>query len=378
MDIEGELTNVVSITDFNDNYRIYHYNKLPDNPNDDLDAYERGVIRDSKGNILCKSFSFTPELFSDQRQQINEALGSGRLSDKFKFYKAEEVTLIRAWFHDNRWHLSTHKKIDAYNSRWSSQKSYGELFCEAIHHYVKNGELKDKILYELDEDIMDCFFATLRTDRVYAFLLRTNNDNRIVCKAPTNPTIYLAGEFDTNTFKYTEENSSGISRPDELFFSDIESLFNNLDNTDTDKFQGIMVYSFNEYGELEKTIKLTSKNYMDLYHVRGNCPSLIMRYIEIRNDPITFKQFIELYPEHTDLFNEIENSVLNLIINTYSLYVQKYINKQYIKFPKHYVLLLKDLHNFYLQDRKNNKITYDIVDMYINCMSPSRVIELVY
>jgi hypothetical protein len=361
-----EFTNSsIKITDYNDYFKVYHYT---DNKNINSENDVRGIIRDINSNIVCKTFSYTPEYFSDDKDTIKELFKNTQLSlsNNYKFYRAEEVTLIRLWYHNHRWRLSTHKKLDAYTSRWGSYSTYGELFEEAIEYSVKQGELHDKIQYEDEDHIMDCFLYSLRTDRIYAFILRTNENNRIVCDPSDSPEIYFAGEFDSKTFNYIDANTSGISRPTELFFSNIEYLLTYLDNVDPMKYQGVMVYKFDDKHNLVQTIKLTNIKYQELFSIRGNCPSVPFRYLQVRNDPEKVHKLIDLYPEYREDFMTYENIISDIINNIHTGYIRRYINKQYTILPKEQFFIMDDLHKMYLQDKQTNKISVDLISQYIN------------
>ena len=94
-------------------------------------------------------------------KMLDDELTNG-LSDfeNTKFYNSYEGCLIRVFNHDDKWYISTHKKLDANHSRWASRKSYGELFHESVDW--------DEVLKKLDPS------------RGYLFLL----ENKVIHGVP--------------------------------------------------------------------------------------------------------------------------------------------------------------------------------------------------
>lgn len=119
----------------------------------------RGVIESIDGKIVCKTFPYTDEYSeNDISASLTPKPGYNR-----RFFASEEGCVLRLYFHNNRWHLSTHKKLDAFTSHWGSKTSYGSMFLEALlwEYYeatdtIKSGMgMRDKFQIEEDEDIFD-------------------------------------------------------------------------------------------------------------------------------------------------------------------------------------------------------------------------------
>ena len=98
--------------------------------------------------ILLLSFSFTQEpcegtCFSEEEVQNmynnikalefkRETCESAYLNlesqinfENFSFFNSYEGTLIRMFNFDDKWYVTTHRKLDAFRSKWAGKTSYG-------------------------------------------------------------------------------------------------------------------------------------------------------------------------------------------------------------------------------------------------------------
>lgn len=356
------ITDNIRITDLNNGLKVYHYN-LCDESYDNNTKNSRGIIRDGD-TVVCKSFNYTLELFSNDEQKIKDTIES--VFNKCKFYVAHEVTLLRVWFYKEKWVVSTHKKVDAYKSYWGCPISHGTKFENA---------LKYKLQKELSE-----YLDTLDKSKIYTFIVRTDCNNRIVCEPDKDPVIYTAGEFsnyqDANPFVLQDANTTGLSRPDELKFENVDQLLLYVTTLDPSKSQGIMIY-VNEGTSDFYNIKITNKNYKELSDIRNNCSSLNFRYVQVRNDHELKEKFIKLYPEHADNFINYEMVLCKIVESIYRGYVMRYINHEFVMLPQEQWFVCKDLHDLFIADPVKNRISLKLVTDYINNLSPVRVNYLI-
>lgn len=77
---------------------------------------------------------------------------------------AREGTTIRVFNHKDKWYCTTHRKIDAFRSRWGNTKSFGEIFAENV--LSKSGKTLEE------------FYETLGKDLTYTFLTGTTQNTR--------------------------------------------------------------------------------------------------------------------------------------------------------------------------------------------------------
>jgi hypothetical protein len=201
------------------------------------------VIRCTKTNdIVCQSFGYTHEYsltdFDTWAPLLKDCIQNCQV------YLSEEGSLLRLYFHDGKWHLSTHKRIDAFGSYWSCDRSFGELFLEALEHHFSVGAGKGKLEYESQDHLYDVFCNTLDRECVYTFLLRTNKDTRIVCRPPTQPTLYFGGYFYHGM--RLAGNPTLIDWPTRIHLTSAEGLRELVSTLDPLEYQGVIVFMTNQ------------------------------------------------------------------------------------------------------------------------------------
>lgn len=126
----NSISDFMEKTDDDGILQIYSY-KYCNNDSDELVKKSRGLVFNGETQLF-KSLGFTPEY-----NETNFSYLSTLSLEDYKFYKSEEGTLIRVFFHD-KWYVSTHRKLDAFNSRWSSKKTFGDIFKDSLKNVAKN------------------------------------------------------------------------------------------------------------------------------------------------------------------------------------------------------------------------------------------------
>lgn len=401
-DLESSLV----VTDTNGEYSIVHWVDCTDESPDTVKSC-RGIIR--RGDeIVCRTFNYTPEFIGTSDAALS-ALAA--VWDNLKIvYPAFEGTSVRLWHDQGEWHLSTFRKVDAYCSRWGCKTSYGDLFMRGLveimkksgSEMVKNETRKQEWTNILEavkiageEDFYDqCFqfyCSALRKDRIYTFLIHSVLESRIVSKATDNiPRLSFTGEFDNHPksharFALLDENTSHIGWPE---ISQVDPQFPNFPedaltfvmNSDPAVCQGLMIHyrvGTSSFG----SIKLTSSQYQALADLRGNEPSVVFRYLQLRSEMNSpgesesgsvadrkqrFEAFRNLYPERKSEFDECENMLARAINTIYQGYVKRYLKREYAHLPQELWYVARNLHDAYLQNPQLNKISLELVRNHVN------------
>lgn len=321
----------------------------------------RGIVF-AENKLILKGFSFPDEYTDNERDLLNNIINVG----DWEFYPSYEGTLLRAFCYPSdmnsdthlvpKWFLSTHRKLNAYESKWASKLSFGKLFEVAIEREGKNVD----------------FLSTLDPKKQYMFLLRSTEENRIVCKVPSQnePLIYHVGTFEN--FESVEDDI-GLAKPRKLLFESVPNLCDWVKNIDYFALQGVVCIN----KQTKEHVKVINSKYQELSSIRDNCPSINFRYLQIRKNPETVKLFCELYPLNSKTFQKYEDSILHISKSLYECYVDRYIKKQYIhRTPReHYIL--EACHLWHKEDRTNNKISLQKVLNVINSLKPEDLNSLI-
>ena len=308
----------------------------------------RGVVIDKESkNEIFRSFGYTDQFVETEKEEIQNALAN--LED-WNFFYSLESTLIRVAHHEGQWYIMTHKKLDAFKSRWSCRDTFGDLFESMLSKMLEIPKTENPLQKLYDE---------LDINKVYCFLLKSNFENRIVCQYnyKQERIVYL-GSFDKGDVVQLDTNVPDkkifelFARPVQVYVTDLEDLIKKVNDISYFDYQGIVA----THKVINKQIKIYNSEYYKFYELRGNNPNLRFRYLELRNDPEKLKMLYFLYPKSADIFDQYEDTLHKISRMIYHFYVNRYIKNQFITLPKEEFLIMKKCHDWYLTDRQKNRI----------------------
>ena len=314
--------------------------------------------------IILKSFPYTTE-YTEENNKSEISSNIESIFDKCSFYNAYEGCLIRVFNFNNKWYISTNKKLNALKSNWASKKSYGMFFNDALMYHMETNEEFRNIIFNkekiISEDNISNIFceSVLDKNNQYMFILLNNSDNRIVSDSPKHPKFFHVGTF-INGELSMEENLP-IPFPEKLKFDNIDDLYNYVDNINYTKLQGIIVFTPDNF-----QYKILNKKYYELYNTRGNEPSINFRYLQIRMDKNKNSILKYLYPEKIVDFEQYENYIFDSSKYIYTSYVDRYIKRIRTVVPTEEFNVMKEAHAWYLEDRDNHRITYEKIIEILN------------
>jgi hypothetical protein len=334
----------------------------------------RGVVLDGD-KIVSRMFGYTPEVLDNEDDKIRSLLSPH--DGKMLAVPAIEGTIIRLFKARDRWFLSTFRKLDAYNSRWGSQYTFGESFQKALlAEYETNPSMKEQIgTIETDSDLFDRFCSILNPDYTYTFILQTTSENRQVCKGIDPQIMWFMGVFDKDGVFHNKHNSfsmpvrSVASLGDSIQDATVDGVFRLLSNISILEYQGVIVYLPDN-----TQVKITNYAYSVYQKIRGNTPSVLSRYMEIYGDEAMKTQLRNMYPERSQEFQRLDGNVRAAAVFLHRTYIGRYVNKKYIYVHPLFNYLLKELHTAYINTRE--KVTLDTVLDLIK-KQPARTISQV-
>ena len=354
----------MNITDKNETMKIWNYKNEEHNEKYEL----RGCITDNEDNIICPSLGHIQEYNIETIEDGNNDIKNPK---EWLWTYAMEGTMLRLYNYKGEWFLSTHKKISAFQSRWSCKFSFGELFIHILEE-----------LFPDRENVYEYFVSNLSKNKMYYFLLRSNYQNRIICLTSSleakDKLIYI-GSRDNNNLKLNLEEKDEILK-NLSTFQFIENQFNTFkdviqfveETIDPFQYQGLFGYN----PETENFVKIMNSKYKDLVKVRGNNHNLRFRYLEIRNDKMLVEKLYMLYPKFTSIFDEYEKLIHKISRKIYRVYVDRYIHMKYITLPKEEYIILRKCNEWFL---KNNHIRVKVEEILniINQENPYYLYKMV-
>lgn len=282
------------------------------------------------------------------------------------FSDHHEGALIRVYYADGSWQVSTQRKIDAFKSRWSGSESFGELWNKALEEQVKsNPAFAARVQASAEEtNLLSSFFNTLDTNKQYLFVVAHNEANRLVCDAPEVPTVLHVGTFSDGFLKTMDNLSTctiDLPTPQVHRFSTASELRDHVLNLDTRQLSGCLGKTRDN-----KWYKFQNEVYLQKETVRGNEPSLRFRYLQVRLDGATVDDLYRLFPKHAPVFDECEDHLYAIAKYIHKAYMDRFIRRQFVQLEREFFSIMRICHEWHKTDRQNNKVTLDKVIEVLN------------
>lgn len=292
------------------------------------------IYEKDTNKIVCrnipKSYELTP--------------GSSRISNYDMFlnkYENEtfvvndyiDGTVIRLYWYDGCWRVSTNKTIDAYTSFWNSKSSFGKLFEETYK------AMSGKNLGE-----------GLSKENTYVFML-SHPSNRAV-NTSDKKTLYLLAIIDNKTGMYKKHDECYINPP-EYRFRSLKEALEELNSNDTGLVLSTTISGSKVY------FKYKNNKFEEAKSLKGNTTNMQFRYLELLKEDHENKTkkaglFLLNFPEASYALTNFQLFVKSI----HTEYINCYVNK--IQYPRWYTRALIDaLHVKYTVDRK--KTTHAVV-----------------
>lgn len=299
----------------------------------------RGIILEKETNkIVCYTFNMNDKYDND----IKKLETSYHISSTI-IHESIDGTQIRLFYYDNKWNVATTRCINAYNARFYSAKTFGDLFDEALN----------KVDY-----------SKLDKDKCYGFIL-CHPENRIV-KIYERPSIVHVCTRDMKTLKEVEEDI-GIIKPREYKFEDYSKLLTSIDNLEYDQ-EGYMLKDVN-YNRM----KIKGKKYLTVKKLRGNNWHILFHYLELKT-PENINNFLRYFSEYTNIFIEYANNIRRLAKYIHVEYCCRFVRRTmgHQGVTWQYRPFIYNLHNDYKETRIPR--TYNVIYKKLLSLHPAQII----
>lgn len=403
-DIEGHSS--ITNTDSKDGLDIFCYT-YADDSSEPLVKRCRGVVY-SGDTLVSRGFSYTPEY---SRETIPEDLSKfvKEHTAQCGFARALEGTIVRAFNYNDKWYLVTNRKLDAFKSRWSSKKSFGEIFVESLVYLYSNYQTFREWLKTTDALTHRETLDALKEEYDNLYTEETKGENK---GEETQQSVEKNREVEEVTpqlipplwvrepqeYEWTEENKKDLL---ESFLSHLDPeyqysfLVRSGEETRIvwealDHPEVYLVGCFNKEGQIvpspifpfpiEPVYKLSSfdellsilqkmdyrydagfviflpdgtqfkiycDKYYDLFMLRGNEPSIKFRYLSIRMDDQKNEMYRALYPRWAPQFDKYDEVLEIIFTDLYDKYHKRFIHKQWVEVPEKEFTVLLAFHREY-------------------------------
>lgn len=337
-------------------------------PSDDPVVQQcRGIVFHGE-DVVMSAFPYTIEYSHKDEKNIEENIQT--IFRECEFYEAHEGVLIRMFNFSGKWYTTTHRKLDAFKSRWASKETFGSVFLQSLEYQVAhNSRLRESLPYG-DEPLLTKFQSILDPTKQYMFLVRHTEENRIVCLAPEHPTLYHVGTFVDGVLSMTE--NIHIPYPAKYTFMNMDELIYHVKKIDIRHSQGIIVFAPHN-----KQYKVVHDDYLDLFNTRGNEASIKFRYLQLRMDRDMVYKLSYLYPNMTGQFKEYENILYHIAKNILNMYVRRHIKGEWSQLPPEEYKVDRMCHLWHKEDTKNNRISLEKVIEVLNTQPATNLNKMI-
>ena len=311
----------------------------------------RGVILEKETNkVVCYTFDRSIDFINDLTY----------LNTKFPFTEDVVVqesidgTQIKLFHYDGKWRRATTRSIDASKTRFSSRKTFDEMFEEALNNTDLNLDTLDKT-------------------KCYAFVL-CHPDNRIITRYD-KPEIVHVLTRDLNTMKIDLAYDIGVRKPESYTFDSYEKLLEETANLGYEK-EGFILHSSDGC-----MMKIKGKKYLSSVKMRGNTNNILFHYLELRykdnqSNEETSKNiegFLKHFNEYREIFKLFEENLRSLAKYIHVEYICRFVTKKIDsqKLTWYYRPIIYTLHTNYYNTKEVT--SYDTVVNFLNNLHPAQL-----
>ena len=391
-------------TDFDDVLGIglyHHHNNGTERGVESSGLLHRGLVVNKNDEILYEFLPMHRELViqegSSTIEGVPEDVGS------YEIFRAVEGCLLRVFQHEGRWLITTNRRLDAFQSRWSSKYSFGDMLVYTLRH----------IFPEKKEDVLAYFLQSLDPSLRYVFMTRFNNDNRIVCRVQDvalKDRLLFVGYYQNDSAPPTPDASTTTTTTDPVQITlaydkmldhevlgklgrqppiededPMPSTAEDLARLVIDKVNplyspGLILFHRTE----NRQIKLVHPRYAYLAGLRGNQSNIALRYLELRasmdHNPEheDVREFIRLYDRSARVFDNIEKGLAEVARKISFFYTERFVHNRFISVPFPEYSIMKKCHQWYLQDVSNRRVYLRVVLDFLQRESPMFLYRIIH
>lgn len=298
--VEDATDNGIRKTDELDNLECFCSDNPPEN---DFEQKIRGYIFDGD-RLILKSLQYAKTVETNETDFLKSIDFS-----QFSVTVMKEGSAIRVFYYKDKWYTSTHRKINAYKSKWGNKESFGDLFEKNIK--IKTG----KTLQEFYESTLDKNFS-------YVFSVGTSENTRIVAPSYNDVSLLATMNSSGDLVSLKSMRNWYLKIVDNI--TDLNSALNFINNFKYPFSKGCGIFLQSE----EKSFKIFNPEYFELSKLRNNLPSIPFAYLHNVFDENKRKKFRELYPTFSDVFDTYDSEIHQIAVNLLQKYFERFVKKR--------------------------------------------------
>lgn len=309
---------------------------------DDFYYQCNGLIFEKNTNkLVCAAQNRFHDVNQEELQEVVKSkLDSNRAvvvstPNQARVEYCEDGTVVRLYYHGERWYTATARCMNAADSFWASSKTFDEMFWEVF-----------------DEQHL----KTLDKTFTYVFVL-VHSDNRIVVRHKNNGLVYIS-RINNQTLKedYMNIFQGMVWRPRYVPHFELDAM--------NDYYlpfkRGILVKLFDNITESWNVYKIDFEQFTAMKAIRGNVPDIKFRYLELMQDTESAITLQKYYSEYKHEFKMARDAMFKLVKEIHKLYVDSHIKHVVsVTDENEHHRTLKQLHAQY--KNTNKPITYQDV-----------------
>jgi hypothetical protein len=332
---------------------------------------DTNILFAEKIENMCRSFVFNKHTLKPVVTQFNRIIYntdalhilSQASWTQVVVQPCHEGTLILVFNYNDKWYVTTRKCLDSNNSKWIYNKSYRDMFNDAIDNKLALDDLHKDYSYHFvlvhhkNKNLVN-------HDLVNRDLVNRDLVNRDLDKEYAQ--LFHIMTIKKETFEEIDYDIKGIQKINEKKFESLTDVCNSLDAISKNNEDNLSVTSEGfvlklYQGEIKKSpftlFKLQTKIYQELTKLKPNNNNINQIYLELyQKDQLTkFIPYITKF--NAEIIKRIHVSVTNLadeFLSLYHLTRRKDNSSLYHKLSYQYKKVLYGLHGMYINNKKND------------------------
>lgn len=306
--------------------------------NSEKSNFNLKIVNECNGIIIDKN---TMDILCYTFDKCNNSLEIPNDFDFDNLYieNAIEGTIVKLYYTNENWLLSTKKCIDSSKASWISTKNFHQMFTECIN--TTSIIIEDK----------------LNKDYCYSFII-IHPENSIVVKYQY-PVLYHVSTRNMKTFEEIDVDVGIQKMPrTKICKENINDVIENLMNTKELFYEGL-IFIDTQY----RRWKLRTPVFNRARELWGNTNNRLYRYIELRRDGNLLNEYLMYFPCDRDVFIEYENRLKNVAHDILKYYSGKHILKNIEKVPYYYSKIIYKLHGDFFKDKVKTNYSKIVVTL---------------